>query len=72
MYFLEKLFVLFSELSNVLGIIDGPMKNARAAPKFAARAPIAVAVVLSFGGNHVFETSGGAPLAMKLGSMVIR
>ena len=44
MYFLEKFFVLFSELSNVLGIIDGPMKNARAAPKFAARAPIAVAV----------------------------
>ena len=67
-----RLRLLFPELLNGVGIIDGPMKNANAAPKMPAKVPIAVAVVRSLGGNQVLDTNGGAPVAMKLGSMVTR
>ena len=50
----------------------GPIKKARAAPKLAARVPMAVAVVRSLGGNQVVDTKGGAPFGIKLGSIAIR
>jgi len=51
------------EAGTSLGTIAGPTAKAMAIPKYPASVPIAVAVVRSAGGNHVADTSGGAPMA---------
>ena len=59
------------KLLTVDGTIAGPTANAIAIPKYPANVPMAVAVVRSLGGNHVAETSGGAPMATGPPAIVI-
>ena len=47
--------------TQALGTMAGPTANAIAIPKYPANVPMAVAVVRSFGGNHVADTRGGPP-----------